>query len=63
MILSCWLAVVAFAPLVFSSSPGVEVRLTMKGLEYGEHRGTRFVFQSKKIDRSIIQISSSQAEN
>lgn len=33
---SCCLALLAFAPMILGSNPGVEVRLTKNGLEYGD---------------------------
>uniref|UniRef100_A0A667YN55 Bactericidal permeability-increasing protein n=1 Tax=Myripristis murdjan TaxID=586833 RepID=A0A667YN55_9TELE len=36
MHLWCWLALVAFIPVTSSTSPGVKVKITEKGLEYGK---------------------------
>lgn len=36
MFLCCWLALTALIPLTLSTNPGVKVKLTAKGLEYGK---------------------------
>lgn len=36
MFLCCWLALVALIPMTSGTNPGVEVKLTEKGLEYGK---------------------------
>uniref|UniRef100_A0A8C3AKM8 Bactericidal permeability-increasing protein n=1 Tax=Cyclopterus lumpus TaxID=8103 RepID=A0A8C3AKM8_CYCLU len=35
----CWLALVALIPVTLSTNPGVKVKLTAKGLEYGRQLG------------------------
>lgn len=35
MFLCCWLVLGALIPLTLSTDPGVKVKLTAKGLEYG----------------------------
>ncbi|TNN78594.1 Bactericidal permeability-increasing protein [Liparis tanakae] len=39
MFLCCWLALTALIPLTLSTNPGVKVKLTAKGLEYGRQLG------------------------
>lgn len=38
MFLCCWLALGALIPLTLATDPGVKVKLTAKGLEYGTDR-------------------------
>ncbi|XP_053171993.1 bactericidal permeability-increasing protein-like [Scomber japonicus] len=48
MFLCCWLALVAFIPATSSINPGVKVKLTEKGLEYGRQLGMLSIGQKLK---------------
>ncbi|XP_041837585.1 bactericidal permeability-increasing protein-like [Melanotaenia boesemani] len=48
MFLYCWLAFVAFIPATMATNPGVEVKLTEKGLEYGRQLGIAALQQKLK---------------
>ncbi|XP_037631734.1 bactericidal permeability-increasing protein-like [Sebastes umbrosus] len=48
MVLCCWLALVALIPMTLSINPGVKVRLTGKGLEYGRQLGMASIQQKLK---------------
>nr|BAM21038.1 bactericidal permeability increasing protein/lipopolysaccharide binding protein [Oplegnathus fasciatus] len=48
MFLCCWLALVALIPTTLSINPGVKVRLTEKGLEYGRQLGMASIQQRLK---------------
>lgn len=64
MSLCCWLALVTLVPVALSTNPGVEIKLTQKGLEYGKHCNTSFFFEvKKKKQQNIIKISFHQADN
>lgn len=52
MFLCGWLVMVTLIPVVLSVNPGAEVKLTEKGIEYGEQSCGRFL--------SCPQISSQQ---
>lgn len=39
MFLCGWLVMVTLIPVILSVNPGVEIKLTEKGLEYGEQSG------------------------
>lgn len=58
MSLYCWLALVALVPMTLSTEPGVKVRVTAKGLEYGKHCSTSFLCQLKN-DNALSSVSSS----
>ncbi|XP_073325305.1 bactericidal permeability-increasing protein-like [Pagrus major] len=51
MSLFCWLAMVAFIPMTLSTEPGVKVRLTAKGLEYGRQLGMASLQEKLKTIR------------
>ncbi|XP_073325094.1 bactericidal permeability-increasing protein-like [Pagrus major] len=51
MSLFCWLALVAFIPMTLSTEPGVKVRLTAKGLEYGRQLGMASLQEKLKTIR------------
>ncbi|XP_075880786.1 bactericidal permeability-increasing protein-like [Nelusetta ayraudi] len=53
---SCCLALLVFAPTILGSNPGVEVRLTQKGLEYGRQIGMASI-QKKLQTISIPDMS------
>lgn len=53
---SCCLALLVFAPMILGSNPGVEVRLTQKGLEYGRQIGMASI-QKKLQTISIPDMS------
>lgn len=44
MFLCGWLALVTLIPVILSTNPGVEIKVTDKGLEYGEPKGRQFLF-------------------
>ncbi|XP_038553228.1 bactericidal permeability-increasing protein-like [Micropterus salmoides] len=44
----CWLALVALIPMTLSTNPGVKVKLTEKGLEYGRQLGMASIQQKLK---------------
>ncbi|XP_028261849.1 bactericidal permeability-increasing protein-like isoform X2 [Parambassis ranga] len=48
MLLCCWLALVALVPLTLSTNPGVKVKLTERGLEYGRQLGMATMQQKLK---------------
>uniref|UniRef100_A0A8C4FBY5 Bactericidal permeability-increasing protein n=1 Tax=Dicentrarchus labrax TaxID=13489 RepID=A0A8C4FBY5_DICLA len=48
MFLCCWLALVALIPTTVSINPGVKVKLTEKGLEYGRDLGMATIQQKLK---------------
>ncbi|XP_035518200.1 bactericidal permeability-increasing protein-like [Morone saxatilis] len=48
MFLCCWLALVALIPTTLSINPGVKVKLTEKGLEYGRALGMATIQQKLK---------------
>ncbi|XP_042262757.1 bactericidal permeability-increasing protein-like isoform X2 [Thunnus maccoyii] len=48
MLLCYWLALVAFIPATLSVNPGVKVKLTKKGLEYGRQLGMVSIQQKLK---------------
>lgn len=52
MSLCCWLALVTLIPMTLTTNPGVEVKLTEKGLEYGKHCSTTFFCKLKRSDLS-----------
>ncbi|XP_069023149.1 bactericidal permeability-increasing protein-like [Embiotoca jacksoni] len=56
MFLCCWLALVALIPITLSTDPGVKVRLTEKGLEYGRQLGIASI-QKKLKSVKIPDIS------
>uniref|UniRef100_A0A669CGK3 Bactericidal permeability-increasing protein n=1 Tax=Oreochromis niloticus TaxID=8128 RepID=A0A669CGK3_ORENI len=45
MFLCCWLGLVALIPTTLSTNPGVKVRLTEKGIEYGRQLGMAVIQQ------------------
>lgn len=47
MFLCCWLALVTFTQSASSTNPGVKVKLTATGLEYGEVCSTRYLSVTK----------------
>ncbi|XP_073324163.1 bactericidal permeability-increasing protein-like [Pagrus major] len=51
MSLFCWLAMVAFIPMTLSTEPGVKVRLTAKGIEYGRQLGMASLQEKLKAIR------------
>ncbi|XP_036957423.1 bactericidal permeability-increasing protein-like [Acanthopagrus latus] len=51
MSLYCWLALVALVPMTLSTEPGVKVRLTAKGLEYGRQLGMAALQEKLKAIR------------
>ncbi|XP_073325304.1 bactericidal permeability-increasing protein-like [Pagrus major] len=51
MSLFCWLALVALIPMTLSTEPGVKVRLTAKGLEYGRQLGMAALQEKLKAIR------------
>lgn len=53
---SCCLVLLAFVPTILGSNPGVEVRLTQKGLEYGRQVGMTSI-QTKLQTISIPDMS------
>ncbi|XP_068450782.1 bactericidal permeability-increasing protein-like [Clinocottus analis] len=59
MFLCCWLVLVASIPLTLSVNPGVKVKLTTKGLEYGRQLGMASIQKKLKTIR-IPDISGSQ---
>ncbi|XP_073323956.1 bactericidal permeability-increasing protein-like [Pagrus major] len=54
MSLFCWLALVALIPMTLSTEPGVKVRLTAKGLEYGRQLGMAALQEELKTIRLPI---------
>ncbi|XP_054472376.1 bactericidal permeability-increasing protein-like isoform X2 [Anoplopoma fimbria] len=48
MYLCCWLALVALIPVTLNTNPGVKVKLTAKGLEYGRQLGMASIQQKLK---------------
>ncbi|KAM9361567.1 bactericidal permeability-increasing protein [Symphorus nematophorus] len=48
MLLCCWLALVALTPSTLGINPGVKVKLTEKGLEYGRQLGMASIQQKLK---------------
>lgn len=56
MSLCSWLALVTLIPVISSTNPGVEIKLTTKGLEYGKHCRSSFFLLSWRaaIDHQII---------
>ncbi|KAL6111330.1 bpifc [Pungitius sinensis] len=48
MFLCCWLALGALIPLTLSTDPGVKVKLTAKGLEYGRTLGMASILKKLK---------------
>uniref|UniRef100_A0A667YMR8 Bactericidal permeability-increasing protein n=1 Tax=Myripristis murdjan TaxID=586833 RepID=A0A667YMR8_9TELE len=59
MHLWCWLALVAFIPVTSSTSPGVKVKITEKGLEYGKQIGMVTLQQKLKAIK-VPDISGTQ---
>ncbi|XP_031136609.1 bactericidal permeability-increasing protein-like [Sander lucioperca] len=59
MFLCCWLALVALIPMTSGTNPGVEVKLTEKGLEYGRQLGMASIQQKLKTIK-VPDISGSQ---
>ncbi|KAA8593527.1 hypothetical protein FQN60_009643 [Etheostoma spectabile] len=59
MFLCCWLPLVALIPMTLGTNPGVEVRLTEKGLEYGRQLGMASIQQKLKTIK-VPDISGSQ---
>ncbi|KAK9529545.1 hypothetical protein VZT92_013629 [Zoarces viviparus] len=59
MFLCCWLALVALTPVTLSINPGVEVKLTAKGLEYGRQLGMASI-QKKLKSIKVPDISGKQ---
>ncbi|XP_070758063.1 bactericidal permeability-increasing protein [Enoplosus armatus] len=55
----CWLALVALLPMTFGTSPGVKVKLTEKGLEYGRQLGMASIQQRLKTIK-VPDISGTQ---
>uniref|UniRef100_A0A671Z349 Bactericidal permeability-increasing protein n=1 Tax=Sparus aurata TaxID=8175 RepID=A0A671Z349_SPAAU len=51
MSLYCWLALVALVPMTLSTEPGVKVRITAKGLEYGRQVGMAALQEKLKAIR------------
>ncbi|XP_073325046.1 bactericidal permeability-increasing protein-like [Pagrus major] len=51
MSLFCWLAMVALIPMTLSTEPGVKVRLTAKGIEYGRQLGMASLQEKLKAIR------------
>lgn len=51
MFLCCWLTLVTLVPVALSTNPGVEIKLTQKGLEYGKHCNTSLFFQLKNSSK------------
>ncbi|KAI3370455.1 hypothetical protein L3Q82_025222, partial [Scortum barcoo] len=62
MFLCCWLALVALIPTTLSINPGVKVKLTEKGLEYGRQLGMASIQQRLKTVK-VPDISGSQKVN
>ncbi|XP_040015637.1 bactericidal permeability-increasing protein-like [Xiphias gladius] len=48
MSLCCWLILVAFIPMTLGTNPGVKVKLTEKGLEYGRQLGMALIQKKLK---------------
>ncbi|XP_068578225.1 bactericidal permeability-increasing protein-like [Cebidichthys violaceus] len=59
MFLCCWLALVAVIPVTLSTNPGVKVKLTAKGLEYGRQLGMASI-QKKLKTIKVPDISGTQ---
>lgn len=59
MFLCCWLALVALIPATISTNPGVKVRLTTNGTEYGRQLGIAAV-QQKLRSIQIPDISGTE---
>uniref|UniRef100_A0A7N6BGQ7 Bactericidal permeability-increasing protein n=1 Tax=Anabas testudineus TaxID=64144 RepID=A0A7N6BGQ7_ANATE len=55
----CWLALVALIPVTLGTNPGVEVRLTQTGLDYGRQLGIAAIQQKLKSIK-IPDISGTQ---
>uniref|UniRef100_G3P9B1 Bactericidal permeability-increasing protein n=1 Tax=Gasterosteus aculeatus TaxID=69293 RepID=G3P9B1_GASAC len=51
MFLCCWLALGALIPLTLATDPGVKVKLTAKGLEYGRQLGMAAIQKKLKTIR------------
>ncbi|KAM7402582.1 hypothetical protein PAMP_017806 [Pampus punctatissimus] len=60
MFLCCWLALVVFIPVTLSTNPGVKVKLTEKGLEYGRQLGMVSI-QKKLKTIKVPDISGTQS--
>ncbi|XP_075951871.1 bactericidal permeability-increasing protein [Anarhichas minor] len=59
MFLCCWLTLVALIPVTLSTNPGVKVKLTAKGLEYGRQLGMASI-QKKLKTIKVPDISGTQ---
>ncbi|XP_040889037.1 bactericidal permeability-increasing protein-like [Toxotes jaculatrix] len=59
MSLCCWLILVAFVPMTSGTNPGVKVKLTEKGLEYGRQLGMASI-QKKLKTIKVPDISGTQ---
>ncbi|XP_075952175.1 bactericidal permeability-increasing protein-like [Anarhichas minor] len=59
MFLCCWLTLVALIPVIQSTNPGVKVKLTAKGTEYGRQLGMASI-QKKLKTIKVADISGKQ---